>query len=476
MEKEQRKGLVAAVALITLGLAVFTLTLGSFITASRGYEWLAAVFGGRVRVEGDGLFALSVLLLIQGFRLFGPGRQDLRSVFFSLWLFIPFYLVLSLFASADQGLLVAGLVKIAGGANRLLLPALSSLVLTVPLFLICSGSKKTAPKAEAAVKTVEAKPEPDAKKLAAEKKAETVKAAPKADAAVKKVTVETVKTVEAKPEPAAKKPAAEKKAETVKAAPKAEAAVKKVTAGPVKTVEIKAEPDVKKAALEKRAESAVKQAQKKEASEKTPETQSPPIDRDTEVALLVAKILKANGKDDGTYKSLQRKRKECLKLTQQEREAHSRSYSVYKASDGRTGTIQDIMKALTPFMFAVSFETVNSKGQKKILSYEGFVVPAFSVEEAEKLAMAEIRAYSKGGYVYTKLREVPMATGTKEGLTYEDFLLPWVSDTLQYDKDASLFVWDFLLKYSKDRQLELVESGVVPRGSKKFARFVKAAK
>ena len=439
MEKEQRKGLVAAVALITLGLAVFTLTLGSFITASRGYEWLAAVFGGRVRVEGDGLFALSVLLLIQGFRLFGPGRQDLRSVFFSLWLFIPFYLVLSLFASADQGLLVAGLVKIAGGANRLLLPALSSLVLTVPLFLICSGSKKTAP-------------------------------------AVKKVTVETVKTVEAKPEPAAKKPAAEKKAETVKAAPKAEAAVKKVTAGPVKTVEIKAEPDVKKAALEKRAESAVKQAQKKEASEKTPETQSPPIDRDTEVALLVAKILKANGKDDGTYKSLQRKRKECLKLTQQEREAHSRSYSVYKASDGRTGTIQDIMKALTPFMFAVSFETVNSKGQKKILSYEGFVVPAFSVEEAEKLAMAEIRAYSKGGYVYTKLREVPMATGTKEGLTYEDFLLPWVSDTLQYDKDASLFVWDFLLKYSKDRQLELVESGVVPRGSKKFARFVKAAK
>lgn len=434
MEKEQRKGLVAAVALITLGLAVFTLTLGSFITASRGYEWLAAVFGGRVRVEGDGLFALSVLLLIQGFRLFGPGRQDLRSVFFSLWLFIPFYLVLSLFASADQGLLVAGLVKIAGGANRLLLPALSSLVLTVPLFLICSGSKKTAPKAEAAVKTVEAKPEP-----------------------------------------AAKKPAAEKKAETVKAAPKAEAAVKKVTAGPVKTVEIKAEPDVKKAALEKKAET-VKQAQKKEASEKTPETQSPPIDRDTEVALLVAKILKANGKDDGTYKSLQRKRKECLKLTQQEREAHSRSYSVYKASDGRTGTIQDIMKALTPFMFAVSFETVNSKGQKKILSYEGFVVPAFSVEEAEKLAMAEIRAYSKGGYVYTKLREVPMATGTKEGLTYEDFLLPWVSDTLQYDKDASLFVWDFLLKYSKDRQLELVESGVVPRGSKKFARFVKAAK
>ena len=443
MEKEQRKGLVAAVALITLGLAVFTLTLGSFITASRGYEWLAAVFGGRVRVEGDGLFALSVLLLIQGFRLFGPGRQDLRSVFFSLWLFIPFYLVLSLFASADQGLLVAGLVKIAGGANRLLLPALSSLVLTVPLFLICSGSKK---------------------------------AAPKADAAVKKVTVETVKTVEAKPEPAAKKLAAEKKAETVKAAPKAEAAVKKVTAGPVKTVEIKAEPDLKKAALEKKAETAVKQAQKKEASEKTPETQSPPIDRDTEVALLVAKILKANGKDDGTYKSLQRKRKECLKLTQQEREAHSRSYSVYKASDGRTGTIQDIMKALTPFMFAVSFETVNSKGQKKILSYEGFVVPAFSVEEAEKLAMAEIRAYSKGGYVYTKLREVPMATGTKEGLTYEDFLLPWVSDTLQYDKDASLFVWDFLLKYSKDRQLELVESGVVPRGSKKFARFVKAAK
>ena len=434
MEKEQRKGLVAAVALITLGLAVFTLTLGSFITASRGYEWLAAVFGGRVRVEGDGLFALGVLLLIQGFRLFGPGRQDLRSVFFSLWLFIPFYLVLSLFASADQGLLVAGLVKIAGGANRLLLPALSSLVLTVPLFLICSGSKKTAPKAEAAVKTVEAKPEP-----------------------------------------AAKKPAAEKKAETVKTAPKAEAAVKKVTAGPVKTVEIKAEPDVKKAALEKKAET-VKQAQKKEASEKTPETQSPPIDRDTEVALLVAKILKANGKDDGTYKSLQRKRKECLKLTQQEREAHSRSYSVYKASDGRTGTIQDIMKALTPFMFAVSFETVNSKGQKKILSYEGFVVPAFSVEEAEKLAMAEIRAYSKGGYVYTKLREVPMATGTKEGLTYEDFLLPWVSDTLQYDKDASLFVWDFLLKYSKDRQLELVESGEVPRGSKKFARFVKAAK
>ena len=190
--------------------------------------------------------------------------------------------------------------------------------------------------------------------------------------------------------------------------------------------------------------------------------------REEEVTETLARILRLNGKDDGTYRSLQRKRKEVLKLSKEERKRVSRKYCLYKAEDGRTGRIAEILKALRPYTFAVSFDLVNSKGLKKTLSYECVVVPAFSEEEAEELAMKEIKAYSKGGYVYTKIRNPLSPAGLKQGLAYDDFLMPWASESLCYSGDDTLFVWDFLLKYSKDRRLDLIASGVRPRGSQRF--------
>lgn len=338
MAKGGKARLVLSVLLLAAGLSFLVLALGSYVGPSSLYESLSETLGARVKVQGDGIIALSLLLLFQGFCLLrGKGVVPL------LFLFLPFFLALSLL-SGEKGRLVSFLSALAGSEGSLFVLTLLSLALAFALAFISIPGRR--------------KPEPEA---------------------------------------------------------------------PVK-----------------------------EEMEPAKAEEPPSQEAGEEAALVIAKVLKPS-KDDGTYKALQRKRKELMKLTEEERRPFAEGLPAYKTADGKELGLEAALSQMKTFVFSAGFETVNSKGAKKTVEAESMTVPAFSLEEAKALALKEVKAYSKGGYAYTKLSKPLEELSVKEELSYDDFLLPWASDTLRYGEDRTLLAFDFHLKYAKDRGLSSVK-------------------
>ena len=154
-----------------------------------------------------------------------------------------------------------------------------------------------------------------------------------------------------------------------------------------------------------------------------------------------------------------KKRKELLALTPAELRKETKKlkgYQQYTKQDGKTGSVKALVDEMECYTFApVSFIVKNSKGNRKIISSDNLVIPAFSEDQAMRLARAETEGYSKSGYRFSSFEEKLEITGTKLPIAYQDFVVPWCKDITYDDEENAdtLFLWDFHFKFAPDRGL-----------------------
>ena len=68
--------------------------------------------------------------------------------------------------------------------------------------------------------------------------------------------------------------------------------------------------------------------------------------------------------------------------------------------------MKSLVDEMEAYTFApVSFIVKNGKGSKKVISSDKLVIPAFSEDQAMRIARAETEGYAKSGYRFSSFEE-----------------------------------------------------------------------
>ena len=128
-------GLAAALIFIGLGVFLFIISMlfssGAFGENTMLYKVqnaIASVIGGGLIFTGDVTLALSIMLIFQGFSLFT--HKGISVILYSLWLFVPFFLVVSAL-HPSKGLLPAAIGSLLGRLPAI--PVIISLLITIAI-------------------------------------------------------------------------------------------------------------------------------------------------------------------------------------------------------------------------------------------------------------------------------------------------------------------------------------------------------
>lgn len=400
-------GLVIALTYIGLGVFLFIISMmfasGAFSEQTALYKVqtaIASLIGGDIVFKGDVTLALSILLILQGFSLFLS--RGLGVILYSLWIFVPFFMVVSIFRP-ETGMIPRAISAAFGQAS--LIPVIISLLLTI-----------------AARAAMTLRPAPgrniDESRKMIERRKQYLLEAPDIKEEYEKSEAERTRLNE------------EIIQRDIKITELSEAIAKLSSIKPVET-------ETEKENLEL-----------KERAEKL------------EHELKIQGIIRsADTPADPEYQALAKKRKELLALTPAELRKETKKlkgYQQYTKQDGKTGSVKALVDEMECYTFApVSFIVKNSKGNRKIISSDNLVIPAFSEDQAMRLARAETEGYSKSGYRFSSFEEKLEITGTKLPIAYQDFVVPWCKDITYDDEENAdtLFLWDFHFKFAPDRGL-----------------------
>ena len=400
-------GLVIALTYIGLGVFLFIISMmfasGAFSEQTALYKVqtaIASLIGGDIVFKGDVTLALSILLILQGFSLFLS--RGLGVILYSLWIFVPFFMVVSIFRP-ETGMIPRAISAAFGQSS--LTPVMISLLLTI-----------------AARAAMTLRPAPgrniDESRKMIERRNQYLLEAPDIKEEYEKSEAERTRLNE------------EIIQRDIKITELSEAIAKLSSIKPVET-------ETEKENLEL-----------KERAEKL------------EHELKIQGIIRsADTPADPEYQALAKKRKELLALTPAELRKETKKlkgYQQYTKQDGKTGSVKALVDEMECYTFApVSFIVKNSKGNRKIISSDNLVIPAFSEDQAMRLARAETEGYSKSGYRFSSFEEKLEITGTKLPIAYQDFVVPWCKDITYDDEENAdtLFLWDFHFKFAPDRGL-----------------------
>ena len=400
-------GLVIALTYIGLGVFLFIISMmfasGAFSEQTALYKVqtaIASLIGGDIVFKGDVTLALSILLILQGFSLFLS--RGLGVILYSLWIFVPFFMVVSIFRP-EIGMIPRAISAAFGQSS--LTPVMISLLLTI-----------------AARAAMTLRPAPgrniDESRKMIERRKQYLLEAPDIKEEYEKSEAERTRLNE------------EIIQRDIKITELSEAIAKLSSIKPVET-------ETEKENLEL-----------KERAEKL------------EHELKIQGIIRsADTPADPEYQALAKKRKELLALTPAELRKETKKlkgYQQYTKQDGKTGSVKALVDEMECYTFApVSFIVKNSKGNRKIISSDNLVIPAFSEDQAMRLARAETEGYSKSGYRFSSFEEKLEITGTKLPIAYQDFVVPWCKDITYDDEENAdtLFLWDFHFKFAPDRGL-----------------------
>ena len=400
-------GLVIALTYIGLGVFLFIISMmfasGAFSEQTALYKVqtaIASLIGGDIVFKGDVTLALSILLILQGFSLFLS--RGLGVILYSLWIFVPFFMVVSIFRP-ETGMIPRAISATFGQSS--LTPVMISLLLTI-----------------AARAAMTLRPAPgrniDESRKMIERRKQYLLEAPDIKEEYEKSEAERTRLNE------------EIIQRDIKITELSEAIAKLSSIKPVET-------ETEKENLEL-----------KERAEKL------------EHELKIQGIIRsADTPADPEYQALAKKRKELLALTPAELRKETKKlkgYQQYTKQDGKTGSVKALVDEMECYTFApVSFIVKNSKGNRKIISSDNLVIPAFSEDQAMRLARAETEGYSKSGYRFSSFEEKLEITGTKLPIAYQDFVVPWCKDITYDDEENAdtLFLWDFHFKFAPDRGL-----------------------
>lgn len=400
-------GLVIALTYIGLGVFLFIISMmfasGAFSEQTALYKVqtaIASLIGGDIVFKGDVTLALSILLILQGFSLFLS--RGLGVILYSLWIFVPFFMVVSIFRP-ETGMIPRAISAAFGQSS--LTPVMISLLLTI-----------------AARAAMTLRPAPgrniDESRKMIERRKQYLLEAPDIKEEYEKSEAERTRLNE------------EIIQRDIKITELSEAIAKLSSIKPVET-------ETEKENLEL-----------KERAEKL------------EHELKIQGIIRsADTPADPEYQALAKKRKELLALTSAELRKETKKlkgYQQYTKQDGKTGNVKALVDEMECYTFApVSFIVKNSKGNRKIISSDNLVIPAFSEDQAMRLARAETEGYSKSGYRFSSFEEKLEITGTKLPIAYQDFVVPWCKDITYDDEENAdtLFLWDFHFKFAPDRGL-----------------------
>ena len=400
-------GLVIALTYIGLGVFLFIISMmfasGAFSEQTALYKVqtaIASLIGGDIVFKGDVTLALSILLILQGFSLFLS--RGLGVILYSLWIFVPFFMVVSIFRP-ETGMIPRAISAAFGQSS--LTPVMISLLLTI-----------------AARAAMTLRPAPgrniDESRKMIERRKQYLLEAPDIKEEYEKSEAERTRLNE------------EIIQRDIKITELSEAIAKLSSIKPVET-------ETEKENLEL-----------KERAEKL------------EHELKIQGIIRsADTPADPEYQALAKKRKELLALTPAELRKETKKlkgYQQYTKQDGKTGSVKALVDEMECYTFApVSFIVKNSKGNRKIISSDNLVIPAFSEDQAMRLARAETEGYSKSGYKFSSFEEKLEITGTKLPIAYQDFVVPWCKDITYDDEENAdtLFLWDFHFKFAPDRGL-----------------------
>ena len=400
-------GLVIALTYIGLGVFLFIISMmfasGAFSEQTALYKVqtaIASLIGGDIVFKGDVTLALSILLILQGFSLFLS--RGLGVILYSLWIFVPFFMVVSIFRP-ETGMIPRAISAAFGQSS--LTPVMISLLLTI-----------------AARAAMTLRPAPgrniDESRKMIERRKQYLLEAPDIKEEYEKSEAERTRLNE------------EIIQRDIKITELSEASAKLSSIKPVET-------ETEKENLEL-----------KERAEKL------------EHELKIQGIIRsADTPADPEYQALAKKRKELLALTPAELRKETKKlkgYQQYTKQDGKTGSVKALVDEMECYTFApVSFIVKNSKGNRKIISSDNLVIPAFSEDQAMRLARAETEGYSKSGYRFSSFEEKLEITGTKLPIAYQDFVVPWCKDITYDDEENAdtLFLWDFHFKFAPDRGL-----------------------
>ena len=181
---------------------------------------------------------------------------------------------------------------------------------------------------------------------------------------------------------------------------------------------------------------------------------------DVAEALEVMRKLLKDADSPATYQVLVRKRKKLLSLPVESLSKATnsiRGLRVYMEEDGTLGNIEDEMAGMIVYMFSpFTLIAISKKDNIKRIAVGDLAIPAFSIEQAIRLARIAIEGYSKGGYSYSALEGELAIAEKRLNVERRDFLVPWYRKELSYDDLMTadkLFAWDFRLKYGLERGL-----------------------
>ena len=398
-----------SIALIYIGLGVFLFII-SMLSASEAFgeqtllykvqDTIASLIGGGILFTGDVTLALSILLIFQGFSLFI--NRGIAIVLYSLWSFIPFSMIVAVL-SPEKGIIPDAVSSVLGPSP--MIPVMISLLLTIAgraLMTLWPAPRRNI----------------DESRKMIESRRQYLLEAPDIREEYERSEAECLRLNE------------ELTKRDMKITELSEAIAKLSEIKPVET-------ETEKENLEL-----------KERAEKL------------EHELRIQGIIRsADTPMDPEYQTLAKKHKELLALTPAELKRETKKlkgYQQYTKPDGKTASVKALIEEMECYTFApVSFIVKNSKGNKKIISSDKLAVPAFSEEQAMRIARAETEGYSKSGYKFSSFEEKLEITGTKLPIVSSDFIVPWYKD-ISYDDEENadtLFLWDFHFKYAPDRGL-----------------------
>ena len=274
---------------------------------------IASLIGGDIVFKGDVTLALSILLILQGFSLFLS--RGLGVILYSLWIFVPFFMVVSIFRP-ETGMIPRAISAAFGQSS--LTPVMISLLLTI-----------------AARAAMTLRPAPgrniDESRKMIERRKQYLLEAPDIKEEYEKSEAERTRLNE------------EIIQRDIKITELSEAIAKLSSIKPVET-------ETEKENLEL-----------KERAEKL------------EHELKIQGIIRsADTPADPEYQALAKKRKELLALTPAELRKETKKlkgYQQYTKQDGKTGSVKALVDEMECYTFApVSFIVKNSKGNRKIIS------------------------------------------------------------------------------------------------------------
>ena len=310
-------GLVIALTYIGLGVFLFIISMmfasGAFSEQTALYKVqtaIASLIGGDIVFKGDVTLALSILLILQGFSLFLS--RGLGVILYSLWIFVPFFMVVSIFRP-ETGMIPRAISAAFGQSS--LTPVMISLLLTI-----------------AARAAMTLRPAPgrniDESRKMIERRKQYLLEAPDIKEEYEKSEAERTRLNE------------EIIQRDIKITELSEAIAKLSSIKPVET-------ETEKENLEL-----------KERAEKL------------EHELKIQGIIRsADTPADPEYQALAKKRKELLALTPAELRKETKKlkgYQQYTKQDGKTGSVKALVDEMECYTFApVSFIVKNSKGNRK---------------------------------------------------------------------------------------------------------------